>query len=98
MLDRDLYAKIAFSDFVAAGDIVFHEHISFNLKSAPVGTPEDFFQIAKIVRPSRQNSIALLDDVTVLKRFKIVTVDWFTFSRFYPIGMKQCMFLADVNT
>ena len=39
-----------------------------------------------------------LDDVTVLKRFKIVTVAWFTFSRFYPIGMKQCMFRADVNT
>ena len=97
MLDRDIYAKIAFSDFVAAGGIVFHEHISFNLKSAPVGTLEDFFQIAKIVRQFRQNSIALLDDVTVLKRFKIVTVDWFTFSRFYPIGMKQCMFLADVN-
>ena len=43
MLDRYLYAKIAFSDFVAAGGIVFHEHISFNLKSAPVGTLEDFF-------------------------------------------------------
>ena len=26
MLDRDLYAKIAFSDFVAAGGIVFHDH------------------------------------------------------------------------
>ena len=79
---------------------MFHEHISFNLKSAHVGTGtlEDFFQIAKIVRQSRQNSIALLDDVTVLKRFKIVTVAWFTFSRFYPIGMKQCMFWADVNT
>ena len=43
MLDRDLYAKKAFSDFSAAGSIVFHEHISFNLKSAPVGTLEDFF-------------------------------------------------------
>ena len=56
MLDRDLYAKIktrkckplkyakiAFSDFVAVGGIVFYEHISFNLKSAPVGTLEDFF-------------------------------------------------------
>ena len=52
------YAKIAFSDFVAAGGIVFHEHISFNLKLAPVCTLEDFFQIAKIVRQSRQNSIA----------------------------------------
>ena len=71
MLDRDLYAEIAFSDFVVAGSIVFHEHISFNLKSAHVGSLEDFFQIAKIVRQSRQNSIALLDDVTVLKRFKI---------------------------
>ena len=50
---------------------MFYEHISFNLKLAPVGTLEDFFQIAKIVRQSRQNSIALLDDVTVLKRFKI---------------------------
>ena len=78
---------------------MFHEHISFNLKSAPVCTLEDFvFQIAKIVRQSRNNSIAFLDDVTVLKRFKIVTVAWFTFSRFYPIGMKQCMFRADVNT
>ena len=47
MLNRDLYAKIAFSDFVAAGGIVFYQHISFNLKSAPVGTLEDFFQIAK---------------------------------------------------
>ena len=98
MLDRDLYAKIAFSDIVAAWGIVFYEHISFNLKSAPVGTLEDFFQIAKIVRQPRQNPIALLDDVTVLKRFKIVTVAWFTFSRFYPIGMKQCMFWADVKT
>ena len=98
MLDHDLYAKIAFSDLVAAGGIVFHEHISFNLKSAHVGTLEDFFQIAKIVRQSHQNSIALLDDVTVLKQFSIVTVAWFTFSRFYPIGMKQCMFWADVNT
>ena len=98
MLDRDLYAKIAFSDFVAAGGIVFHEHISFNLKSAPVGTLEDFFfKLQKIVRQSRQNSFALSDDVTVLKRFKIVTVAWFTFSRFYPIGLKQCMFWADVN-
>ena len=89
MLDHDLYAKITFSDFVAAGGIVFHEHISFNLKSAPVGTLEDFFfQLAKIVRQSRQNSIALLDDVTVLKRFKIVTVAWFTFFGFYPIGMR----------
>ena len=43
MLDRDLYAKIAFSDFFATGGKVFHEHISFNLKSAPVGTLEDFF-------------------------------------------------------
>ena len=43
MLDRDLYAKKAFSDFSAAGSIVLHEHISFNLKSAPVGTLEDFF-------------------------------------------------------
>ena len=43
MLDRDLYAKIAFSDFVVAGGIVFHEHISFNLRSASVGTLEDFF-------------------------------------------------------
>ena len=41
MLDRDLYAKIAFSDFVTAGGIVFYEHISFNLKSASVGTLED---------------------------------------------------------
>ena len=98
MLDRDLYAKKAFSDFSAAGGMVFHEHTSFNLKSAPVGTLEDFFfQIAKIVRQFRQNSIALLDDVTVLKQFKIVTVAWFTFSRFYPIGMKKCMFWADVN-
>ena len=47
MLDRDLYAKIAFSDFVAAGGIVFHEHISFNLKSAPVGTLENFFSNCK---------------------------------------------------
>ena len=43
MLDRDLYAKKAFSDFSAAGGMVFHEHTSFNLKSAPVGTLEDFF-------------------------------------------------------
>ena len=50
---------------------MFHEHISFNLKSAPVGTLEDFFfQIAKIVRQSLQNSIVLLDDVTIFKRFK----------------------------
>ena len=71
--------KITFSDFVAAGVILFHLHISFNLKSAPIVKLEDFFQIAKIVRHSRQNSIALLDDndVTVLKRFKIVTVAWF---------------------
>ena len=48
MLDRDLYVKIAFSDFVAAGGIVFHEHISFNLESAPVGTLEDsFFKLQK---------------------------------------------------
>ena len=47
MLDRDLYAEIAFSDFVVAGSIVFHEHISFNLKSAPVGTLEDFFSNCK---------------------------------------------------
>ena len=54
MLDCDLYAKIAFSGFVAAGGIVFHEHISFNLKSAPVGTLEDFFfKLQKIVRQSR---------------------------------------------
>ena len=52
----------------------------------------------KIVRQPRQNTIALLDDVTVIKRFKIVRVAWFTFSRFHPIGMKQCMFWADVNT
>ena len=71
MLDRDLNPKIAFSDFVAAGGIMFHERISFNLKSAPVGTLEDFFQIAKKVRQFRQNSIALLDDVEVLKQFKI---------------------------
>ena len=31
MLDRDLYPKIAFSDFVATGGMVFHEHISFIL-------------------------------------------------------------------
>ena len=43
MLDRDLYAKNAFSDFSAAGGKVFHENISFNLKSAPEGTLEDFF-------------------------------------------------------
>ena len=78
---------------------MFHEHISFNLKSERVGTLEDlFFKLQKIVRQSSQNSIALLDNVTVLKRFKIVTVAWFTFSRFYPVGMKQCMFWADVNT
>ena len=47
MLDRDLYAEKAFSDFLAAGGIVFHEHISFNLKSAPVGTLEDFFSNCK---------------------------------------------------
>ena len=47
MLERDLYAKIAFSDFVAAEGTVFHKHISFNLKSAPVSKLEDFFQIAK---------------------------------------------------
>ena len=46
MLDRDLYAKKAFSDFVAAGGIVFHER-TFNLKSAPVGTLEDFFSNCK---------------------------------------------------
>ena len=36
-------AKKAFFDFSAAGGIVFHEHISLNLKSAPVGTLKDFF-------------------------------------------------------
>ena len=61
MLDRDLYAKIAFSDFVATGCKM----------STCRYTGRLFFQIAKIVRQSRQNSIALLDDVTVLKRFKI---------------------------
>ena len=46
-LGRDLYAKIAFSDFVATGAILFHKHISFNLKSAPVGKLEDFFSNCK---------------------------------------------------
>ena len=58
---------------------MFHKHISFDLKSAPVGKLKDFFfQIAKIVRRSRQNSIVLLDNIKVLKRFKIVTVAWLT--------------------
>ena len=34
--------KIAFSDFVAAGGIVFHKHISFKLKSAHVDKLELF--------------------------------------------------------
>ena len=89
MLDRDLYAKIAFSDFVAAGGIVFHEHISFNLKSAPVGTLEDvFFQIAKIVIQSRQNRLLCWMTSRYSSDSKyIVTVAWFIFSRFYPMGM-----------
>ena len=46
--------KIAFTDFVAAGGIVFHKRISFNLKSAPVGKLEDFFsnwKNSKIIPP-----------------------------------------------
>ena len=35
--------KIAFSDFVAAGGIFFHKHISFNLKSALVDKLKDFY-------------------------------------------------------
>ena len=34
--------KIAFSGFVSVGGILFHKHISLNLKSAPVCTLEDF--------------------------------------------------------
>ena len=97
MLDRDLYAKIAFSDFVAAGGIVFHEHISFNLKSAPVGSLEDFFSNCKNSKtPAKIRLLCWMTSQYSSDSKYIVTVPGF--SHFYPIGIKQCMFWADVNT